>query len=102
MFGRKDIPICTIHKTYLATYCPHCVTENPTPCLSCSSLSARIKELEEQVRMRDEVATVMEKHIARMGKENKILEKVARGCLGTLFAETYLREIRTLDGKEPG
>jgi hypothetical protein len=40
--------------------------------------------------------------LAVLGKENKILEKVARGCLGTLFAETYLRELRALDAAKEG
>ena len=34
--------------------------------------------------------------VAVLEKENKILETIARGCLGTLFAETYLSELRRM------
>ena len=41
-----------------------------------------------------EVIAALRARVAVLEEENKILETIARGCLGTQFAETYLTELR--------
>ena len=75
----KDIPICTIHKTYLATYCPHCVEErnglNGIPCPSNAAKDAEIKRLRDELNIA--LAYGVSEHNAAREKE---LEQKQRSC----------------------